>query len=101
MGWADLARAMNISEQRLNNWRTRGVPIAQVRNLESALGLARYALDFDDPPTGEVDSAIVSEFSYVYSHASDDGKALLINTIRAVRKAYIADVVEKQRGKPA
>lgn len=25
-GWADLARAMGMTEKRLNNWRTRGVP---------------------------------------------------------------------------
>lgn len=87
MGWADLARAMKISEQRLNNWRTRGVPAAQVRNVEAAIGLPRYFLDYDDPAHVD-DSAVVAEFAWVYRHASDDGKALLVNTVGAVKRAY-------------
>lgn len=44
-GWADLARAMGITEQRVNNWRTRGVPTRELRNVEVALKVPRYALD--------------------------------------------------------
>ena len=44
-GWADLARAMGLTEQRVNNWRTRGVPARELRNVELALKLPRYALD--------------------------------------------------------
>jgi hypothetical protein len=44
-GWADLARAMGIAEQRVNNWKSRGVPARELRNVESALKLPHYALD--------------------------------------------------------
>lgn len=43
--WADLARAMGMTEQRLNNWRIRGVPARELRNVEASLKLPQYALD--------------------------------------------------------
>ena len=43
--WADLARAMRIAEQRVNNWKSRGVPARELRKVEAALKLPRYALD--------------------------------------------------------
>jgi len=46
--WADLARAMGMVEQRVNNWRTRGVPARELRNVEASLKLPRYALDDAD-----------------------------------------------------
>jgi len=46
--WADLARAMGMVEQRVNNWRTRGVPARELRNVEAALKVPRYALDVAD-----------------------------------------------------
>lgn len=43
--WADLARAMGMIEQRVNNWRTRGIPARELRNVEFALMLPRYSLE--------------------------------------------------------
>lgn len=53
-GWADLARAMGLTEQRVNNWRTRGVPARELRNVELALKLPRYALDVAEAQTAEI-----------------------------------------------
>lgn len=53
-GWADLARAMGLTEQRVNNWRTRGVPARELRNVELALKLPRYALDVTEAQTAEI-----------------------------------------------
>ena len=36
--WAELARTLNTSEQRLNNWKRRGVPPAQYAAIAAALG---------------------------------------------------------------
>lgn len=36
--WADLARVLETSEQRLNNWKRRGVPAAQYAPVAGALG---------------------------------------------------------------
>lgn len=45
--WGDLARLMGMAEQRVNNWRNRGIPARELRKVEAALKLPRYALDFD------------------------------------------------------
>lgn len=47
-GWADLARAMDLTEQRVNNWRKRGIPANQLRAVEDALGMKRFALEDDE-----------------------------------------------------
>jgi len=86
--WPDLARAMNLSEQRVNNWRTRGVPAVQVRNLEAALGLKRYALD-DEHTTGDEASTVITEFSWVYRNATDKGREILRNAISLARELYV------------
>lgn len=36
--WADLARALETSEQRINNWKRRGVPPAQYAAIATVLG---------------------------------------------------------------
>lgn len=88
MGWADLARAMGLSEQRVNNWRTRGIPAAQIRNIEAALGLKRYALDEDYTPDDEV-AAVISEFSWVYRNATEKGREILRDALRIAREVYV------------
>lgn len=44
-GWADLARALDITEQRLNNWKKRGIPAGQIKSVANALGITRYQLE--------------------------------------------------------
>lgn len=56
LGWADLAREMGLTEQRVNNWRTRGVPAGQLRAVEVALGLKRFALEDDAEREKDVES---------------------------------------------
>jgi transcriptional regulator with XRE-family HTH domain len=46
--WSDLARALGMSEQRLTNWKKRGVPASKARSVELALKLPRFALDVAD-----------------------------------------------------
>lgn len=52
-GWADLARAMGLAEQRVNNWRTRGIPARELRSVETALKLPRYTLDIAEEDLDE------------------------------------------------
>lgn len=86
-GWADLARAMDLSEQRVNHWRTRGIPAAQVRNVESALGLKRYALDEDAVAEDEA-AAMIAEFAVIYREITDDGRGFLRDVIGFARRTY-------------
>ena len=105
-GWADLARAMELSEQRVNNWRTRGVPAAKVRAIESALGLKRYALDEEHTVEDET-AAVVSEFSWVYRNVTAEGRSVLRDVIAFVKRSFIAadrrtkklTIVKDRRGK--
>ena len=90
-GWADLARAMGLSEQRVNNWRSRGVPAAQVRNIEAALGLKRYALDEESAAEDEA-ASVIAEFAYVYRHVSVEGRHFLRDMIASVKRAYMPEV---------
>ena len=85
--WADLARAMGMSEQRLNNWKNRSVPAGQLRNIERALGIARYSLE-DESQDDETIKA-VADFSWVYDNANETGRAFLRSAVQAVRQAYV------------
>ncbi|HEY6021833.1 MAG TPA: hypothetical protein VIY48_18810 [Candidatus Paceibacterota bacterium] len=87
-GWADLARKMQLSEQRVNNWRTRGVPAAQIRHIETALGLKRYALDEEYSEEDEADAA-VAEFSWVYRNVSPEGRSVLTDAVTFVKRSFI------------
>lgn len=48
--WADLARKLDTNDQRLHNWKKRGVPRGMYPDLAKALGIS--ADDFS-PPDGE------------------------------------------------
>lgn len=47
MTWSDLARKMEITVERVNNWKKRGVPARQIKNVAAALGMQRHELDGD------------------------------------------------------
>lgn len=47
MTWSDLAREMKITVERVNNWKKRGVPARQVKNVAIALGMQRHELEGD------------------------------------------------------
>lgn len=47
MTWSDLASKMNMSAERLNNWKKRGVPARQIKNVAIALGMQRHELEGD------------------------------------------------------
>lgn len=64
-GWADLARAMEMTEQRLNNWKTRGVPARELRKVEAALKLPRYALDVDAHQQEGEHAALLEAWGYL------------------------------------
>lgn len=107
LGWADLARAMDLSEQRVNNWRTRGIPAGQVRAVEAALGLKRYALDEEAVAEDEA-AAVVAEFAMIYREITEEGREFLRDTIGFARRTFAADrkkkksslsVVDGKRGK--
>lgn len=87
-GWADLARKMELSEQRVNNWRTRGIPAAKVRDIEAALGLKRYALDDEHTEADEATEAI-SEFTWLYRNVTAEGRDFLRNMLASVRRAFV------------
>jgi len=105
-GWADLARAMELSEQRVNNWRTRGVPAAKVRAVEAALGLKRYALD-DEHTEEDETAAVATEFSWVYRNVTAEGRSVLRDVIVFVKRSFLAadrrtkqlTIVKDRRGK--
>lgn len=86
-GWADLARAMSLMEQRVNNWRTRGIPASQVRNVEAALGLVRYSLDEEAVAEDEA-AAAIAEFALTYREITDDGREFLRDIIGFARRTY-------------
>ena len=44
---AELARRMKISQQRLYNWKKRGIPKVMVLAVEKASGVPRHKLDPD------------------------------------------------------
>lgn len=88
-GWADLARLMDLSPQRVNNWRIRGVPAAQIRHIEAALGLKRYALDEDATAVDET-SAAIAEFSRVYRAVTAEGRRFLRDTVAFVERSFVA-----------
>lgn len=53
--WADLARALETTEQRLNNWKRRGVPPAQYAAIAAILGWSVDRLiGLDEPRSSEV-----------------------------------------------
>lgn len=87
-GWADLARKMDLSEQRVNNWRTRGIPAAQVRKIETALGLKRYALDEEHTEADEATEAI-SEFAWLYRNVTSEGRGFLRDMLASVRRSFV------------
>ena len=86
-GWADLARALGISEQRVNHWRTRGIPARMVRDVEFALGLKRYTLDEDAVAEDEV-AAVIAEFSLIYREINEDGRNFLKDVMGFARRTY-------------
>ena len=45
--WADLARAMKITEQRVNNRKKRGVPAGQIKHVAATIGMQRHELEGD------------------------------------------------------
>ena len=47
MTWSDLAREMKITVERVNNWKKRGVPARQIKNVAVALGMQRHELEGD------------------------------------------------------
>jgi hypothetical protein len=80
---------MGLSEQRVNNWRTRGVPAAKVRHIETALGLKRYALDEETTAEDEAAEAI-SEFSWVYRNVTVEGRSFLRDTVAFVKRSFMS-----------
>lgn len=89
-GWADLARAMGLSEQRVNNWRTRGIPAAHIRNIEAALGLKRYALDEDQTEADEA-AQVIAEFSWLYRNVTAEGREFLRSMLVSVKRSFVPE----------
>lgn len=89
-GWADLARAMGLSEQRVNNWRTRGIPAAKVRDIETALGLKRYALDEDQTETDEA-AKVIADFTWLYKNVTAEGRSFLRDMLVSVRRSFVPE----------
>lgn len=87
-GWADLARLMDVSPQRVNNWRLRGVPANKLRAIEAALGLKRYALEEEQSEDDEA-MAAAAQFAWVYKNVSPEGRSVLIDTIAFVKRSFI------------
>lgn len=57
--WADLARALETTEQRVNNWKRRGVPAAQYAPLAALLGWSvDHLLGVDDTTARTPDAAV-------------------------------------------
>lgn len=54
MTWSDLARKMSLlgcgdfTVERVNNWKKRGIPARQIKNVAAALGMQRHELDGDE-----------------------------------------------------
>lgn len=56
--WADIARALETTEQRVNNWKRRGVPAAQYATLASIMGWSvDRLLGVDDASERTADAA--------------------------------------------
>lgn len=104
-GWADLARKMGLSEQRVNNWRKRGIPAGKLRAVEEALGLKRFALEGDaEEPDDFYRMAKqrgligpVADFEWTYNHVTEEGKKFLMSAISAAKSAYIVRVKEERK----
>lgn len=47
MTWSDLARKMEVTAERVNNWKKRGIPARQIKNVAVALGMQRHELEGD------------------------------------------------------
>lgn len=94
--WSDLARVMEITPERINNWKKRGVPAGQIKSIAIALGMQRHELE-DDRSThlreltdeeAEVlamwEILIPSEREEVRRRAEHNREVLSINALRLV-----------------
>lgn len=92
-GWADLARALSMTEQRINNWKKRGIPARELRKIEDALKMHRYALDGqgeDLTPKTDEDGIVeaINLFVSAYRAITQDGRTFMMNAIKTARAIY-------------
>lgn len=92
--WADLARALETSEQRINNWKRRGVPPAQYAAIATVLGWSvdRLIGVADKASSGkshvdadQVVDAEVQRIATVYANLSPTERRRFLHLLAAAR----------------
>jgi len=96
-GWADLARTMGITEQRANNWRYRGVPARELRNVEAALRLPRFALEVADAQQLSQQAVEYTELLEAWAYLLPAEKKAIMEQIRQMAAHNKAVLVQIQK----
>lgn len=95
--WADLARAMGMAEQRVNNWRSRGIPARELRKVEATLKFPRYALDFDHARQLEQQAVEHTELLEAWAYLLPAEKEAMMEQIRpmAAHNKAVLEQIQK------
>jgi len=90
--WAELARALDTSEQRINNWKRRGVPPKQHAAVAAALGWSVDRLiGLDEPqralatPNGNIPLTEVEKVAAAYANLSPAERRRFLHLLAAAR----------------
>lgn len=91
--WSDLAREMEITPERINNWKKRGVPAGQIKHIAAALGMQRLELEGDG-------STQLRELTEEQVEVLDMWDLLLSSQREQVKQwaAYTLDVLSEKGG---